>query len=171
MRTAPVAIAYRNATDDVLHKAVVDAVICTHSHPVSVDAAYVHAKAITLLQKTDPTRFIPETFLGLLEFSARTDVIRDTIRKVVIQLQHYVGTPTDTSLSYTTGDHVIGNGVAAPDAVGSSLLMFTRFWKTPEDAVINAVSLGGDTDTVSHKCSYCCYLITDYHRLPHTQAH
>lgn len=150
MRIAPLGIAYRNASDDVLHKAVVDAVLCTHTHPQSVDGGFVQAKAVSVLVKTDPASFAgPLPLLETLLACARTDVIRGTIQKVINQVKRYEANPSDTTLSATTGDDVIGNGVAAPDAIGSSLLMFSRYWKTPEDAIINAVALGGDTDTIA----------------------
>jgi lysophospholipase L1-like esterase len=39
MRIAPVGLAYRHATDDVLLKAVEDALVCTQVHPEAVDCA------------------------------------------------------------------------------------------------------------------------------------
>jgi ADP-ribosylglycohydrolase len=87
MRIAPIGIAYRNASDDVLHKAVVDAILCTHTHPQSVDAAFVHAKAISVLVKTDAASFSgPVPLLETLLAIARTDVIRSTIQKVLNQV-------------------------------------------------------------------------------------
>lgn len=148
-RIAPIGIAYRNASDDVLHKAVVDAVLCTHTHAQSVDGAFVQAKAIATLVKTDPAQFHAHAFLESLRSVARTEAIRNTIQKALNQVKKYEGTPGDTSMELTTGNDVIGNGHAAVDAIGSSLLIFSRFWKTPEDALINAVSLGGDTDTIT----------------------
>lgn len=150
MRIAPIGIAYRNASDDVLHKAVVDAILCTHTHPQSVDGAFVQAKAVSVLVKSDPASFAgPIPLLETLLATAKTEVLRSTIQKVINQVKRYEANPSDSTLASTSGDDVIGNGVAAPDAIGSSLLMFSRFWKTPEDAIINAVALGGDTDTIA----------------------
>jgi ADP-ribosylglycohydrolase len=85
-RIAPIGVAYRNASDDVLHKAVVDAVLCTHTHPQSVDGAFVQAKAVATLVKTDPAHFNVHSFLESLHSAARTDGIRNTIQKALKQV-------------------------------------------------------------------------------------
>lgn len=148
-RISPVGIAYRNASDDVLHKAVVDAVLCTHTHAQAVDAAFIQAKSVATLVKADPASFDSGKFLESLRGAARNEVIRNTIQKALNQINRYASSQGDTTLAATTGDDVIGNGVSAADALGSALLIFGRFWKTPEDALINAVALGGDTDTIA----------------------
>lgn len=86
MRIAPLAIAYRHAADDVLHKAVVEAILCTHTNPQSIDGAFVQAKAIATLVQTDAASFAPLPFLESLLKIARTDIIRTTIQKVINQV-------------------------------------------------------------------------------------
>jgi len=148
-RIAPIGIAYRNASDDILHKAVVDAIICTHTHPHSIDAAFIQAKAISyLINLSDPSSFNFTAFVHKLMDIARTDALKSTIGKVLNQIEKF-SKSGDTALESTSGDDVIGNGIAAVDAIGSALLIFGRFWKTPEIALINAVALGGDTDTIA----------------------
>ena len=41
MRIAPVGLAFRNASNDQLHSAVVSALLCTHVHPEAIDGAYI----------------------------------------------------------------------------------------------------------------------------------
>ena len=44
MHLCVVVVAYRGAPADVLHKAVEDALACTHVHPVGVDGAYIQVR-------------------------------------------------------------------------------------------------------------------------------
>jgi poly(ADP-ribose) glycohydrolase ARH3 len=48
MRIAPVGLAFRNASDDVLREAVRVALLCTHVHPDAVDGAFIQAKAVRI---------------------------------------------------------------------------------------------------------------------------
>lgn len=49
MRIAPVGLAFRHASEDILYRAVEVALLCTHVHPEAVDGAFIQANAISEL--------------------------------------------------------------------------------------------------------------------------
>lgn len=53
MRISPVGLAYRHASDEVLHQTVESALLCTHVHPEAIDGAFVQAKAVSILATSD----------------------------------------------------------------------------------------------------------------------
>jgi poly(ADP-ribose) glycohydrolase ARH3 len=73
MRIAPVGLAYRNATEEILREAVKQALLCTHVHPDAVDGAFVQARAVSELVRVDDVRrFDAALFLSHLQARAET---------------------------------------------------------------------------------------------------
>jgi poly(ADP-ribose) glycohydrolase ARH3 len=140
MRIAPVGLAYRHATDDVLLEAVEDALVCTHVHTEAIDGALVQAKAVALAATTELNTFDPKTFVSALSSVCRTDVMAMKLRTLAEGLHH-----KDEDV-YVIGR--VGNGIRASQAVAAALWAFLRYGKTPEECIIRAVGFGGDTDTI-----------------------
>lgn len=140
MRIAPVGLAYRHASDDVLHQAVEAALLCTHIHPEAIDGAFIQAKAIAILATPDPSGFNRRQFLETLLGLSTTFVIQ---RKLEILLEQPEEGVSDDEVIYT-----VGNGIRTSEAVAASLWAFLRYGDNPEECLIRAVNFGGDTDTI-----------------------
>jgi poly(ADP-ribose) glycohydrolase ARH3 len=140
MRIAPIGLAYRHASDQVLRRAVEAALLCTHVHPEAIDGAYVQAKAVAMLVTADPAgldrRRLVETLIG----QSQTFVIR---RKLEILLEQLDADSSDEEAVY-----VVGNGIRTSEAVAASLCDFLRYGDAPEECMVRAVNFGGDTDTI-----------------------
>lgn len=142
MRIAPVGLAYRHAESEVLHRAVEDAIVCTHVHPEAIDGAFVQSLAVAKLATTADVPSLRATrLLRDLRDHARTGVMQEKLTAITESLD------TDVSDEEVVGE--VGNGLRASDAVACALWAVARYWKDPEDAVIRAVGLGGDTDTIA----------------------
>jgi len=141
MRIAPVGLAYRHASDDLLHRAVEDALLCTHVHPEAIDGASIQAKAIAIVATTKtPSAFEPHTLLHALRRVSRSDILQARLDSLADSLAHK--DPDD----YVIGR--VGNGIRASQAVPAALWALIRYGTSPEECVIRAVNFGGDTDTI-----------------------
>lgn len=141
MRIAPVGLAYRHASDDLLHRAVEDALVCTHVHPEAVDGAFLQAKAIAIAATTpSPDGFDPVALLSVLRRASRTTILQARLDSLADSLAH------DDSDVYVIGR--VGNGIRASQAVPAALWALIRYGATSEECVVRAVNFGGDTDTI-----------------------
>jgi poly(ADP-ribose) glycohydrolase ARH3 len=140
MRIAPVALAYRHASDDVLHQAVEAALVCTHVHPEAIDGAFIQAKAVVSLATSDPNGFDRRRLVETLLDKSKYFVVQ---RKLEFLLEQYDRNVEDNEVIYT-----VGNGVRASDAVASSLWALLRYGDKSEECLIRGVNFGGDTDTI-----------------------
>jgi len=140
MRIAPVGLAYRHATDDDLLEAVEDALVCTHVHPEAVDGALVQAQAVALAATTEPSTFDPNNFVRALSPVCQTDVMAAKLKSLAEGLHR------EDEDWYVIGR--VGNGIRASQAVAAALWAFLRYGQKPEECLIRAVGLGGDTDTI-----------------------
>ena len=84
MRIVPLALAFRQASDEQVHEAVRMAIISSHVHPEGVDGAFVLAKAIILaLHCESVDDFDALQFLNSLQSTSRTADMRDQIEKLI----------------------------------------------------------------------------------------
>lgn len=98
MRIVPVALAFRNASDEQLYEAVRMAIISSHVHPEGIDGAFVLAKAVILaLQCESIDAFDPLEFLNRLQSIARTEGMREQIKKLITFYNRQNETNTATS--------------------------------------------------------------------------
>jgi poly(ADP-ribose) glycohydrolase ARH3 len=140
MRIAPVGLAYRHASDEVLHEAVEAALVCTHVHPEAIDGAFVQAKAVATLTTADPHGFDRRQLVETLIGQSKTFVVQRKLEFLLEQLSQDV---LDDEVIYT-----VGSGVRTSEAVAASLWAFLRYGDTPEECLVRAVNFGGDTDTI-----------------------
>jgi poly(ADP-ribose) glycohydrolase ARH3 len=150
MRIAPVGLAFRNAADAVLRRAVELALLCTHVHPEAVDGAFIQAKAVSDLARiVDPASFDVAGFLLVLQSVAETAVLRE---KLGIVIQAHLGDWQDEKLLTavcTPNEYGEAFQIHAAEAVACALWAFARSPNEPEECLIRAVCLGGDTDTIA----------------------
>jgi poly(ADP-ribose) glycohydrolase ARH3 len=140
MRIAPVGLAYRHAASELLQRAVEDALLCTHVHPEAIDGAVVQAKAVAIAATTDLKALDPFGVVEALLVVCRTEVMQAKLKALADGLRH-----EDDDVFVIAR---VGNGIRASQAVVAALWAFLRYWSTPEECVIRAVSFGGDTDTI-----------------------
>ncbi|MCD6293027.1 MAG: ADP-ribosylglycohydrolase family protein [Deltaproteobacteria bacterium] len=120
MRTSPVGYAFENL-EDVLLKAEYFASF-THNHPEGIKGAQATAAAI---------------------FLARKDASKEMIKLYIIQQFHY---DLSRSLDEIRPDYKFD--VSCQGTVPQALTAFLES-KNYEDAIRNAISLGGDSDTLA----------------------
>jgi len=140
MRIAPVGLAYRHADPDALHRAVEDALLCTHVHPEAIDGAFVQAKAVASAATTASADFDPQRLLRELHEASRTAIVQAKLEALSRGLR---GDDSDLFVIAK-----VGNGIRASEAVAAALWALLRYWRNPEECIIRAVGFGGDTDTV-----------------------
>jgi poly(ADP-ribose) glycohydrolase ARH3 len=142
MRIAPVGLAYRHASERTLYYAVKEALVCSHIHREAIDGAFLQASVVAIAANTqDPARFAPQETLQELIDKAQTDRLRRRLQRI------------GDALRRDDGDEEViakvGNGVRAVEAVAAALWAFLRYGGEPEECIVRAVGLGGDTDTIA----------------------
>jgi poly(ADP-ribose) glycohydrolase ARH3 len=150
MRIAPIGLAFRNADDRVLRQAVKAALLCTHVHPDAVDGAFVQARAVSELARLGSAAGWEVTeFLSDLRSRAERTVVKEKLR-IVIEVRTRNGSDDDLLSSVCT-PNPYGKQfqIHAAEAVACALWAFACSPHEPEECIIRAVGLGGDTDTVA----------------------
>mmetsp|Transcript_6493 Transcript_6493/g.24137 ORF Transcript_6493/g.24137 Transcript_6493/m.24137 type:complete len:664 (-) Transcript_6493:21-2012(-) len=148
MRIAPVGIAFRNASNDVLHAATEAALLCTHVHPEAIDAAFIQAAAISLCLNDKQTAddrpaLSSRQLIQKLASLARTEEMRT--RLLVI----------DNAMQASMSEMEVLPHISEPfqiravDAVACVLLAVCYHFDEPEECIVRSVSYGGDTDTIA----------------------
>ncbi len=141
MRIAPVGLFCSNKSDDELKKAVYEAICCTHIHPEAIDGARIQAKAVAYFAITDkPDDIDVQKLLKTLTGLCDTEIMKEKLGYVAEVLVKSI--PDDTAVN------CLGNGLRASEAVPCALLAGLRYYANPEEAVIESVNFGGDTDTI-----------------------
>jgi len=140
MRVTPAALAYYRYPQSVVSVAAQSALI-THSHALGIEGAVLQACAIAYLVQWDSdVSFNSSELLKLLEGCASTQPYREKIERIRVLLP-------DATLGEVVGE--LGNGIAAHEAVPAALYSFLRNWDSFSNAVLYAISMGGDTDTIA----------------------
>ncbi len=118
-----------------------DSALITHSHELGREGAVLQACAVALLvRQPDGTSFNQGAFLADLEKYIRTPALHRKMEQIRLLL------PAAASADAAAA---LGNGVAAHESVPAALYSFLSHAGSFSDAVIYAVSLGGDTDTIA----------------------
>lgn len=143
MRIAPIGIVYGSGDVERLREVVEAAVYCTHTHPLGIDGAVCLARAIGIVAQHDPPSECLSNDAGLktIHAAVRTDEFHAALDQIAQLLQK-------TALSVEQVVSRLGHGVAAIEAVPAALYAFLAHSQSFEEAVVYAVGLGGDTDTI-----------------------
>ncbi|MFQ6064374.1 MAG: ADP-ribosylglycohydrolase family protein [Candidatus Bathyarchaeia archaeon] len=139
MRVAPVGLFYHDDLEKLRRVAYSQSQI-THTHRLGMEGAALQACAVALAINTDSSSTLePSGFLSRLKSFTRDEVYRRKLERA------------EELLSETNKGRIVrelGNGVAAHNSVPTAIYSFLRNHQSFEQAVLYAVSLGGDTDTI-----------------------
>jgi poly(ADP-ribose) glycohydrolase ARH3 len=133
MRIAPIGLFYYDSAEALREIAYKSSHI-THSHELGKEGAALQAFAVALAVRGQKEGMLP----GLKEF-VQNNVYKSKLRRIEVLL--------DKDATKKEIIAKLGNGMAAFDSVPTAIYSFLRA-DSFEDAVIYAVSLGGDTDTI-----------------------
>lgn len=138
MRVAPIGLFYYDNERKLREIAYKSAEI-THTHILGKEGAALQAYAVALAVKAEPESFDSSSFLEkLIEFT-RVDAYREKLEKAKILLNNDNRREVIRSL---------GNTVEALNSVPTAIYCFAKHYQNYASAVLYAVSLGGDTDTI-----------------------
>lgn len=144
VRVAPVAVLYYDAEPAVLRRVAELSASITHTHPTGRAGAALLAFAIALAMRTDATRALdPLAFLNELRAYALgpgMEAYRAPLDSVATLL-HY--RPTWREVAET-----LGVGIESHRSVPTALYCFLAHPGSFCEAVMSAIRLGGDTDTI-----------------------
>lgn len=139
MRIAPVGVFYH---DDpiMLREVAYKSSQITHAHKLGKEGAALQAYAIALAANLAPqTSFDQGSFLTKL-----TDFVEEAIYKEKLdKIKELIAQPDRARAAME-----LGNGIEAFNSVPSAIYSFLIHHDSFTQAVIHAVSLGGDTDTI-----------------------
>lgn len=140
MRIAPVGVLYHDNPDDLRNVASQSSRI-THAHPLGKEGAALQACAVALATTLDPEdAFKQDVFLSSLTGFAREKVYREKLNSVGNLL------PASDKARVIIE---LGHGIEAFNSVPTAIYSFLANPGSFADAVLYAVSLGGDTDTIA----------------------
>ena len=124
-----------------MREAVEAASIPTHSHPLGIEGAILQATAITIALKTPPNKEPdPERFLETLEEESRQPIYQEKINEIK-RLLNINPEPWEIAGR-------LGNTVEAFNSVPTAIYLYLRS-QDPLKTIQQAISLGGDTDTIA----------------------
>ncbi len=140
MRVAPVGLFYYDDLEKLRAVAYSQSQI-THTHELGMEGAALQAYAVALAIKADSSRRLdPYDFLAELKNFTKNEVYKMKLEK----MRKLLADAADKK----TVVRELGNGVESHNSVPTAIYCFLRNWSIFEDAVLYAVSLGGDTDTI-----------------------
>lgn len=141
MRVAPVGLLYHDDPATLREIACQTASI-THSHELALEGAALQACAVALAVRTDPGAVRVNEFLGTLRMFTKPGPYQEKLKTVIRLIE---AGPDRTGRTDVVRQ--LGNGVQAVNSVPTAIYCFLA---NPdfESAVIYAVSLGGDADTI-----------------------
>jgi poly(ADP-ribose) glycohydrolase ARH3 len=143
MRIAPIGALFGAGDVELLREAVEAAVYCTHTHPLGIDGAVCQARAIGLVTKvvSETIPLSPEWVFSALHEAVRCDEFHHALEILADLLRTPHVTPPQVVAR-------LGHGIAALEAVPAALYAFLSHPASFEEAVVYAIGLGGDTDTI-----------------------
>ena len=141
MRIAPIGLLYGRGKETQLREAVSSAVSCTHIHDEAVETAFLQALAVGLmLDLPAGVRLDMCAITEQLIISCRNEEIKQRLETV-----------EELLITGADADRVVdcfSCGVRSGDSWPPALWAALRFSDDPEEAIIQAVNLGGDADTI-----------------------
>jgi poly(ADP-ribose) glycohydrolase ARH3 len=141
MRAAPIGVFHRNDLLE-LRRVAQESARITHAHPLGMEGAVLIAFAVALLQDEVPAAFAPEAFLRRL---------REAAAPLSAEFDGKLGRVEELLRNEPTVEEVVralGNDTSALAAVPAALYAVLSRAGSFRDAVVFAVSIGGDTDTI-----------------------
>lgn len=139
MRIAPVGVLYHD-NPELLREVAYKSSQITHAHHLGKEGAGLQAYAIALATNLEPREdFNRHDFLARL-----TDFVQDRVyREKLGMIEELIEKPNKARVVVE-----LGHGIEAFNSVPAAIYSFLSFPNSFAQAVLNAISLGGDTDTI-----------------------
>jgi len=138
MRVAPIGLLYYDDEEKLRQVAYKSAEI-THAHVLGKEGAAIQAYAVALAVQTERDNLNPEEFLEKIANFTENSVYRKKLEKARLLLKK------DNKKEVIK---MLGNTVEAFNSVPTAIYCFAKNHQSYAKAVLYAVSLGGDTDTL-----------------------
>lgn len=139
MRVAPVGLLYHQDLTKVRQVAEASSRI-THTHPLGVEGAALHALAVALAVQMGPEEFSAADFLKRLAALTKEETYLKKLKKIEEMLGKKTS-PADVARE-------LGNGIEAQNSVPAAIHSFLAAGGEFKGTVLGAIGLGGDTDTI-----------------------
>ncbi len=141
MRVCPIGLLYNFDILEVSKIAAKTAHI-THTHPLGIEGAVLQAQAVTLALKEDIDGFNTQIFLqGIIELG-HSSLYENKLFRIARFLE---SVPNDLDVIKE-----LGNKITALESVPTAIYVFLKNYKSGyETTIIDAIKLGGDTDTIA----------------------
>jgi poly(ADP-ribose) glycohydrolase ARH3 len=140
MRIAPVGVFHYDEPAKLKEIAYKSSHI-THTHELGKEGAALQAYAIALATGADPSpKFSVDEFLAKLMDFTEHEVYKQKLKEIEKLLGE-----KDNKLKIV---RELGHGIEAFNSVPTAIYSFLSYPNSFEEAVIYAISLGGDTDTI-----------------------
>jgi len=138
MRVAPIGLFYHNKPQ-MLKEVAYQSSQITHAHNLGKEGAALQAYAVALATNLEPSlAFNHSGFLAKL-----TDCVQDEVyRQKLNRIKELLAKPDETKVVE------LGNGIEAFNSVPTAIYSFLIQPNSFAEAVLYAISLGGDTDTI-----------------------
>lgn len=136
MRVAPVSLFFEINEQSELFETVKLSSEVTHTHPLGIQGAQLQAFAVLLALNDVPQ----SEWLGHIN-----EVSLDNVYRIKLDI---IKSCLQKSYNSFEAAALIGNGIEALEAVPAALYSFLRKPLSFPEAVIGAISLGGDADTI-----------------------
>ena len=157
MRIAPIGLLYHDAPDRIKEVAYISSQI-THAHPLGKEGAALQAYAVALAAGLDPaSAFDRHGFLDELQRFVEQEVYKQKLEKIA-----ELWDEADKGKVVLA----LGNGIEAFDSVPTAIYSFLSHPGSFEEAVLYAIGLGGDTDTIGAMTGAICGAYLGIHSIP-----
>ncbi len=158
MRIAPIGLFYFYNEDLLIKNAILSSII-THYHPLGVEGGVLMAYAISMAFKKDPRTFLPIDFLDVLiekEADIREEVYKYTYkyegddREIYLYaLKKAKGFLLENGIDLSKVKRQLGASSKAHRSVITAIYLFLKHFDTPFEGIMDAIRMGGDTDTIA----------------------
>lgn len=159
MRISSVGLAFRNASAEVLKSAVMDAILSSHIHLQSIDGALAIATAIQYLMKIKKENMMElnvDELFSLVFNVCKTGEMKKQLQIIFDGYQACENNDceqiTEQDINFLKKFKFLDFQIKAIEAVPMVFYCFFRWFRNPEQCIINIVSLGGDCDTTGAIC-------------------
>jgi poly(ADP-ribose) glycohydrolase ARH3 len=158
MRAAPIGVFYNNNISE-LNRVARESSEITHAHPLGKEGSALQAYAIALASMLEPAS----------EFS-RTDFIANLVnfcRDGIFRAKLDIINKFSGELDKDGVARELGNGIEVFNSVPASIYSFLTHPKSFEEAVMYAIGLGGNTDTIGAMTGAISGAYLGFQAIPH----
>eukprot|EP00668_Euglena_longa_P042936 GGOE01056850.1.p1 GENE.GGOE01056850.1~~GGOE01056850.1.p1 ORF type:complete len:591 (-),score=144.67 GGOE01056850.1:244-2016(-) len=148
-RMLPIALCFRNAPDEVLMDACRGASLFSTVHVTAVSSYFAYAKGVSLMLAAQPEDFDAIQWVESIAKATPCNDVRSRLQLVLREAK-----PARSAGAYHVPEEVRDHLSDTVQAEAVELLAMTicvvcEFWHSPVEAIIKAVHVGGDTNTLA----------------------